>query len=554
MSEREARFSCAWDGDSNTWPDFVRKARLAFERTPRKKRHLIAPDILAQLTGRAWIVTQEVDHAQLVRRNGVIYLLQFLEARLGPGVVHDVGTRLENLILRLRRPAGQSFSTWASRLREAYRQLQQALGRVRKGRDGTNGLSPMSSRSPVRTSAERSSATQEEPQNEADTENETLAGEGEPVDDDELVQMESPRVNPLRTRGGRGTRDVHTSMSSRRPARKDSDSDTSVRAMQDLKLWETYAETLEEALPQEVLGWLLLRRAGLPNSARLNVQAAAGNSLKFDDIEAAMRSMEDELLGQESMHHRGGGGGHRRRTFWMEEQGHWSMLLLDEEDMTEILEATEVHYYGEDHSLDEEPYPEDPWSADYDDGTSWWGSDDWNEDASHQLSPEELKEVEEAYSVADTKLRNFVQARQAVKAQRLSRGFYPFQPGIKSAGKKGRGKGKGKKGKGRYGFGTPSSPASATSLPVMQVESAYAMRPGDPAYTGCFICGDKGHSFRECPRRKGKGRGKINFSSEGVYTVMEDPLEENAEMYMVPRSRAGRLGGNRPATGEECYR
>ncbi|CAE7247762.1 unnamed protein product [Symbiodinium sp. CCMP2592] len=532
----DSRFTCGWDGDSSTWPDFVRKARLAFERTPRKRRHLLGPDILTQLSGRAWIVTQEIDHSQLVRRNGVIYLLQFLETRLGPGVVHDVGTRLENLILRLRRPAGQSFSTWASRLREAYRQLQQALGRVRKTQPApTSGFSPKSSGtrgSPARASGERSSATMEEPHGEADTENletETLPGEGPAVEEDDVVQVESPRISPTRSRTPFTTRDAQTSMSAwRKGGRKDkdSDSDTSQHALQDLKLWESYNEVLEEALPSELLGWLLLRRAGLSNSARLNIQAAAGNSLRLDSIEAAMRAMEDELLGQE-VHHRGHGGGPRRRTFWVEDQGHWSMLLMDEEDMTEILETTEVHYYGEDHSLDEDQSAEDYWAPEFDEGTTWWGDAEWQDDPSSQLSPEELKEVEEAYAMADGKLRNFVQAKQAVKAQRLSRGFYPFQPSSK--GKKGKGKGKGKKGK-RPFLPSPSSPASATSLPVMQVDSVYAMRPGDQSYTGCFICGDKNHTFRECPRRKGKGRGSVNFNAAGVFMLSEPEVLETPEV------------------------
>lgn len=81
--------------------------------------------------------------------------------------------------------------------------------------------------------------------------------------------------------------------------------------------------------------------------------------------------------------------------------------------------------------------------------------------------------------VADNKLKNFVQARQAVKAQRFSRGFCHFQPGMKGAGKMGKGKGKSKKGKPPYHPATPSSPVSATSLPVMPVESVMAMRLGD---------------------------------------------------------------------------
>ena len=42
------------------------------------------------------------------------------------------------------------------------------------------------------------------------------------------------------------TRDVQTSMSSRKAARKDTDSDTSLHALQGLQLWDSYAESLKE--------------------------------------------------------------------------------------------------------------------------------------------------------------------------------------------------------------------------------------------------------------------------------------------------------------------
>ena len=52
---------------------------------------------------------------------------------------------------------------------------------------------------------------------------------------------------------------------------------------------------------------VLLRRAGLSNHARLTVQAAANNSLKFQDIERCRRNMEDELYHQDEgkRHHLG---------------------------------------------------------------------------------------------------------------------------------------------------------------------------------------------------------------------------------------------------------
>ena len=70
------------------------------------------------------------------------------------------------------------------------------------------------------------------------------------------------------------------------------------------KSWEdkteqTTWEDLETVLPEEVLGWLLLRRSNLSSGSKLSIQAAAGNSLKFNDIERAMRQQEDELLHNE---------------------------------------------------------------------------------------------------------------------------------------------------------------------------------------------------------------------------------------------------------------
>ena len=70
-------------------------------------------------------------------------------------------------------------------------------------------------------------------------------------------------------------------------------------------------------------------------------------------------------------------------------------------------------------------------------------------------------------------------------------------------------KGKGPKGKSKKGasqFPSPSSTASFVQLP-----SDVMANVGSPGYTGCFICGDKGHSYHQCPRQsggKGKGFGK----------------------------------------------
>ena len=114
------------------WVDFSRKVRLAFEQTVRKKRHLLGPQVVSQLTGRAWAITGDLDHKRLCRRDGAVYLLQYLKESLGRMPVPDIGLRLEALILRLRRHPNQSMATWAAHLRQQYRHLQVALARVRK--------------------------------------------------------------------------------------------------------------------------------------------------------------------------------------------------------------------------------------------------------------------------------------------------------------------------------------------------------------------------------------------------------------------------------------
>jgi hypothetical protein len=62
---------------------------------------------------------------------------------------------------------------------------------------------------------------------------------------------------------------------------------------------EETEKDLPAILPEEVLGWLPMRRSGLSSTSRLSIQASAGNSLRFYDVEQAMRQQDDELLSQE---------------------------------------------------------------------------------------------------------------------------------------------------------------------------------------------------------------------------------------------------------------
>ena len=332
----------------------------------------------------------------------------------------------------------------------------------------------------------------------------------------------------------------------KRRTRRDSDSDTSVKALEDLQLWQEQEEHLPEVLPPEVLGWLLLRRSNLSHQERLSVQAAASNSLRMDDVEKALRSMEDELV-----HADEGRSGPRRdprrRTYWVEEDGQWSLLVGDPSELDELVEAGSAMYVGD--RLPPQVYqdPELAWYQQHadewqpgGDENGWWGESGWNETTwwtdpheHEELSPEEQKEVDEAFAAAEQKVRGFVQARQAIKARNLSRGFYSYNPSAKGGAFKGKGKGKSKgKGPGKSKAPSPSSPT--TFAHTEDPGGFLGAAVGDP-YSGCFICGDKSHDFRSCPKRatarsgKGSRGGQVHFVDAQVFTVSLADVSDRRE-------------------------
>ena len=75
--------------------------------------------------------------------------------------------------------------------------------------------------------------------------------------------------------------------------------------VQDEIQWDQFEYGDEKILPDEILGWLLLRRSGLPASARLAVLSAINNRLDLDTMERAMRDQEEELLLAEAQRSRG---------------------------------------------------------------------------------------------------------------------------------------------------------------------------------------------------------------------------------------------------------
>ena len=427
-----------WDGDQTTWTDYTRKVRLQYEKTEPHKRKLLAPELASRLTGRAWTVTAELDYAKLSTRSGVKYLLEFLRSRLCQTAVPDAGARLEELLIKLRRPPGMGFAQWSATLLESYRKVQRSLIRARArakpakeekvepkterrtaSEPHSEPASPGSPGGRARRSPTTSSPAHgrvpgpEEPQQADQPE----GGDGHHYD---AVPQDDP--------DGEGDGQEWTSWYNRwTPEQwrewlketKDKEADEE-ESDEELRWDELEMEEIE-VLPDELLGCLLLGRANLPASARLAVQASVQNSLKYRDIENALRDQEEELL-HGDLHRQQA---HRhRRTFWVEEDGAWGLLALQDEQQDEAVQ--EVHWVGK--SLPPEVYhPTDKTHIDEGDEEIYWS---WEMDGYHGyvqdnygqwfetdgfgnywtsemhdyegLTTEQAKELDEAYSAYET--------------------------------------------------------------------------------------------------------------------------------------------------------
>ena len=538
MADREKEgvtYKCAWDGDPHTFQDYIRRVRLAFERTRKKRRRQLGPELVSQLTGRAWIITQEVDHSRLIQEDGAQYLIEYLEMKLGRTPVPAAGTFAEELFVKLRRPHGMTMSTWCSQVREAYRRLQRALKRARLERGEVS--VPVASTSSTPKAAATTPGTS--PGRSA------RRGSHETVPE---PQAEEPASGAQREASEGGEDDTPSNSAKGKgkgwwKGPDDSSSSSDQEAAQ--RTWEALDQGLPEVLPSELLGWLMLRRCSLTPAQRLTVLSSVGNSMKADDIERGLRGAEEDLrLHDREGEMKGKGRGkHRPRSnFWIESDGEWGLLTMPEIEEDDILEASEISWVGKDVGrVYAASFPiassntpglamDDAggfWHQEFDGGYTWWNmSEDgefyyedpsgtfwaWSEYEQNEVmwsaSPEQAKEISEAFAAYEGKLRNFQESRQLLHAQKSSRGFYP--KGSKS-GKSGKGKGK-SKGKNIF---LADGAGRAHGDQVMAAV-------GSPAYTGCFVCGSRDHGWQSCPKRSSTSTaGGKGGESKGVFMVQE---------------------------------
>jgi len=279
-------------------------------------------------------------------------------------------------------------------------------------------------------------------------------------------------------------------------------------------------------LPDQVQGWLLIRRAGFTEEQKTLIMSQSAGSLGFENIaRIAQSTFRQQSVMTDRRTDR------PKRTYMQEEE--------DSEDWNDLYWYEDGENEEEDwerQEQDQDWYEETPWETDQ--------GDPFDVDSEYYAATTsaeyDVDEYDDVYS-------NYVEARRRMNDLRLSRGYYPivalapasFQDGAKSRkGKpgKGRGKtkarGKGSNTKGRKGPGK-AKPSRAPRFPGKPSRVPPSRAPGsstDASNVVCLRCGQTGHYARDCPQpsRKRPNTGTQDVPDEAmmVTTAEAENLED----------------------------
>ena len=271
-------------------------------------------------------------------------------------------------------------------------------------------------------------------------------------------------------------------------------------------------------LPDEIQGWLLLRRAGLKKDDRLMIMSRM-NDMKIDTVTQALTFTYGQDAVLDHTRPKGSGKGHAYYVEDFSEENDTEPTLDDDFEPFHEVDEEDVHYlYDEDFDADQSYY-QTP------------GDDCFSVD-----------EYDEVYA-------NYVDARKRMNDLRLARGFYPVvalgpdgqsssvaaTPMRTNASTPTPSKGKGKskptpKGKSK---GKPSSSTAPSAK-----SRASSMR-GDSV---CLRCGQKGHWARNCPNNpQGVKRARDRDPDDMVAMVADSVDAHSGED--IANSRMGMLDG-----------
>ena len=305
-------------------------------------------------------------------------------------------------------------------------------------------------------------------------------------------------------------------------------------------------------LPQEVSGWLMLRRAALSKEQQLMIQTHIGTTLTLTAVEPALYL----ILGQDHKH------AHvpQRRNPLQQQQGRWKPrqlvhAVVDEEpeDSAAWDQLDQTYYEAEDVTED--------WFDDPDD--TYWQEDDeaffydaMSVDDSSLFDTEDFDQVYAAYT----------DAKQRMQQLRQSRGFYPVvamvdqrqMPLGSSTTPRSPSPPSGKKGKGKKSKGKSTSSSSSGKGPTGKARAKDAMA-GMPETRTCLRCGKVGHLAANCQTKTGSPKKRVledgdpllagmvfhqeHLQFEDAVEDLEQPVFYDAEEAYAQGEQLVRAGG-----------
>ena len=263
-------------------------------------------------------------------------------------------------------------------------------------------------------------------------------------------------------------------------------------------------------LPDKVVGWYFMRRAGLSQAQRQLIMSSIGaETLSLETVRKAMNF----VIGQDSVPDPDG---YKSSPRWTKPY------------------KNEAIYYEDDVPL-EQIYEEQGYDPEYwDEGQA--GHDGGNESAEEFEDEMILLANDDLTADYDDVMAGYTEARQKLNQMRMSRGYYPVVAMVPDQMTyKGPPKGKGlgtSKGKSKNKKGSPGSSKQAPKPPSAKARGRAAL-----GAERCLRCGQAGHRAKNCPAAGGAGKRKAENSLEADVNMVESVDADDIQLTVEEPSK-----------------
>ena len=118
-----------WDGDWKSFTDYRLACQLELDGLKEDDQITLAPRLARNLTGKAWEACMDIDRAELRKKDGLTYLLDFLKKRRGKQQVDVLGEPFEKYFQssEVTRRDKESLNDFEQRLAVYTRDIKRAL-------------------------------------------------------------------------------------------------------------------------------------------------------------------------------------------------------------------------------------------------------------------------------------------------------------------------------------------------------------------------------------------------------------------------------------------